>query len=166
MFSLHYLFTYSATEYLFSGVLAVVFSSVSFLNILNNFLFFKVKPRLNTVLGAFIGIGGLCIFFWHEVMQIDLQENTLKGLMLAGIGTLIFSLGSSITKRNNQKGLKVVPAMAMGMIYGALAMTLYTLYFFIVARIDFPECAFLLGSPVLPCDFRIHPYLFMLPDFD
>src|SRR5262245_5237964 len=37
MFSLHYLFLFNAMHYLVSGVSAIVFSSVSFFNILNNF---------------------------------------------------------------------------------------------------------------------------------
>jgi drug/metabolite transporter (DMT)-like permease len=126
MFSLHYLFVYSATNYLVSGVISVVFSGVSFLSILNNYLFFRTKPNFNLILGAFIGISGLCVFFWDEVIHVTLQNNTLKGLGLAGVGTLIFSLGSSISRRNHSKGLEIIPSMAMGMIYGTLAILLYS----------------------------------------
>lgn len=125
MFSLHYLFVYRATSYIVSGTIAVVFSGVSFLSILNNYVFFRAKPSINVVLGALIGISGLCIFFWHEVTNIDLQGTTIQGLSLAATGTLIFSLGSSISKRNNKCGLSTVPAMTMGMIYGTLAMAIY-----------------------------------------
>lgn len=126
MFSLHYLFVYNATNYVVSGVVAVVFSGVSFLNILNNFSFFRTKPTLNVVLGALIGITGLSIFFWDEMTHVSLRDKTLTGVTLAGIGTLIFSLGSSITKRNQKEGLENIPAMTIGMCYGALAMFLYT----------------------------------------
>lgn len=127
MFSLHSLLVYSATSYVVSGVIAVVFSSVSFLSILNNFIFFRTKPSFNVCLGALVGISGLCIFFWSEIAQAALQENALKGLGLAAIGTLIFSLGSSISRRNHTKGLEIIPSMAMGMVYGTLAMLIYTL---------------------------------------
>jgi len=40
MFSMHYLFVFNATNYLISGVIAVVFSGVSFFSILNNYIFF------------------------------------------------------------------------------------------------------------------------------
>lgn len=125
MFSLHYLFVYHATSYIVSGTIAVVFSGISFLSILNNYIFFRAKPSLNVILGALMGVSGLCIFFWHEISSVTLHDITIKGLSLAGIGTLIFSLGSSISKRNNKNGLDVIPAMAMGMIYGALAMAIY-----------------------------------------
>lgn len=127
MFSLHYLFVYNATKYIVSGVIAVVFSGVSFLSILNNFIFFRTKPSLNIILGVFMGVSGLCIFFWHEVTQVTLQNTALKGFILAGIGTLIFSLGSSISKRNHNHGLDIIPSMAIGMVYGTLAMLIYTM---------------------------------------
>lgn len=127
MFSLHYLFVYNATNYLVSGVIALVFSGVSFLSILNNFIFFDTKPSQNVIVGTLIGISGLCVFFWHEATQVTLQNSTIKGLLLAVTGTLIFSLGSSVSKRNNQVGLPIIPSMAMGMVYGTGAMLIYTL---------------------------------------
>jgi drug/metabolite transporter (DMT)-like permease len=127
MFSLHYVFVYHATNYIVSGVVAVVFAGVSFLSILNNFIFFRIKPSLNIIVGALVGASGLCVFFWHEVTSVTLQKTTLKGLLLAGIGTLIFSIGSSITKRNHNKGLALIPSMTMGMAYGTLAMLFYTI---------------------------------------
>jgi drug/metabolite transporter (DMT)-like permease len=127
MFSLHYLFVYNATNYIVSGVVAIVFSGVSFLSIVNNFIFFRTKPIFNVSFGALIGVCGLCVFFWEEITQTTLQNTTLKGLGLAAIGTLIFSLGGSISRRNHTKGLDIVPSLTMGMVYGALAMLIYTL---------------------------------------
>jgi drug/metabolite transporter (DMT)-like permease len=127
MFSVHQLFVYHATGYLVSGVIAVVFSGVSFLSIANNYIFFRTKPTFNILLGALIGISGLCVFFWDEITDVMLQQNTLKGFALAGTGTVIFSLGSSISRRNHAHGLEIIPSMTIGMMYGALAMFIYAL---------------------------------------
>lgn len=127
MFSLHYLFIYNATNYLVSGVISVVFSCVSLLSILNNYVFFRTKPSFNVILGALIGVCGLCVFFWDEITNVSLQSTTLKGLELAGIGAVIFSLGSSITRRNQSHGLDIIPSITMGMVYGTLAMFIYTI---------------------------------------
>ena len=127
MFSMHYLFVYNATNYIVSGVIAVVFSGVSFLSILNNFIFFRTKPSFNVSLGALIGMSGLCVFFSDEITQVTLRDNTLKGLGLAVIGTLIFSLGSSISRRNHGEGLSIIPSMTIGTVYGTLAMLVYTI---------------------------------------
>ncbi len=126
MFSIHYLFVFNAYLYLISGVVSVVFSGVSFLSILNNYIFFRTKPSLNVILGALIGVSGLCVFFWDEVANVALHDATLKGLSLAGIGALIFSLGGSITRRNHSKGLQAIPSLTVGMVYGTLIMLVYT----------------------------------------
>lgn len=99
MFSLHYLFVYNANNYLVSGVISVVSSCVCLLSILNNYIFFRIKPSFNVILGALVGVCGLCVFFWDEITNVNLQSTTLKGLELAGVGAVIFSLGGSITKR-------------------------------------------------------------------
>lgn len=127
MFSLQYIFVYNATKYIVSGVIAAVFSGVSFLSILNNYIFFRVKPSFNVSLGAFIGISGLCVFFRDQIIHVAQEGIFLKGLVLASIGTLIFSFGGSISKRNHNAGLKIMPSMAVGMSYGALAIFIYTL---------------------------------------
>lgn len=127
MVTLHYLFVFHATHYLVSGIIAVVFSCVSFLSIVQNFLFFRIKPTLNISLGALIGIAGLCIFFWNDLKHISTHSDFLKGLLLAGIGTVSFSLGSSISQRNSNQGLEITSSMTIGMIYGTLAILTYTL---------------------------------------
>ncbi len=127
MFSLQYIFVYNATKYIVSGVIAAVFSGVSFLSILNNYIFFGIKPKFNVSLGAFTGIAGLCVFFSDQITRASQNGSFLKGLMLASIGTLIFSFGSSISKRNHNEGLKIIPSMAVGMSYGTLAIFIYML---------------------------------------
>ena len=103
MFSLHFLFVYNAANYVVSGVISVIFSGVSFLSIFYNFIFFREKPSLNVVIGALTGISGLCVFFWHEVRGVSLGNEVVNGLILSCVGTLIFSLSSTISKRNNRK---------------------------------------------------------------
>lgn len=128
MFSLHYLFIYNATHHLISGVVAVIFSGVGFFSILHNFVFFKVKPSLLTVLGVIIGIGGLCLFFWTEVTAVSMRQETIEGLTLSGAGVLIFSLGGAIGKRNINRGVPLVPGVAMAATYGAIVILLYIIF--------------------------------------
>lgn len=127
LFSLHFIFVYGATKHVVSGVIAVVFAGISFLSILNNYIFFRIRPSFNSIVGALIGMSGLCVFFWDQVSAISQEGNFSKGLMLVGIGTLIFSLGGSISKRNHREGLKIIPSMAVGMAYGTLAIFIYSL---------------------------------------
>ncbi len=141
MFSLHHICIYHATHFIVSGVVAVVFSGVSFLSIVNNFIFYKVRPRWNLVLGACIGILGVFSFFSRDILNVTLEDEALKGLFLAIVGCLIFSLGSVVSKRNHQEGLQIVPSLAIGMVYGSIALTLYMIFnqipFYIPTTITF-----------------------------
>lgn len=128
MFSLHHLCVYSATHYVVSGVVAVVFSSVSFLSILHNFIFFNVQPRWNLVVGALIGVLGVCCFFSKEIFALSFEGPSVYGLGLAGLGSIIFSFGSMVSKRNHQRDIPIVPALTFGMMYGALVLFMYALY--------------------------------------
>jgi drug/metabolite transporter (DMT)-like permease len=125
MFSLHYIFGYYATQYIASGLISVIFSSTSFLSILYNFIFFRVKPTFQIISGALMGIGGLCLFVGHEVTQVDWHDDTLHGVLLVSMSALIFSLGGSISKRNSNHGLAVIPTITMGMVYATAAMLIY-----------------------------------------
>ena len=146
MFSLHYLFIYNATHYLMSGVISVVFSGASFLAILNNYIFFRLKPRREVVLGALIGVFGLCIFFWHEVTSVALHDRTIEGLALSGIGAVIFALGATVSKRNSNNGIAILPAMTVAMVYGVCVMIGWS--YFSGARLVFP-CSFLYWGSLL-----------------
>jgi drug/metabolite transporter (DMT)-like permease len=127
MFSLHHICVYGATLHIVSGIVAIVFSGVSFLSILNNFIFFGVRPVWNLVLGALIGVIGVFLFFMHDMMTLSFAGDALTGLGLACLGALIFSLGSVVTKRNNQQGLQIIPALTFGMIYGSIVLFFYTM---------------------------------------
>ena len=67
LFSLNYIFFYIANQYLISGLVAVCFSALIFMNILNERIFFKIKATSNTYLSSFIGLIGLFVIFSNEI---------------------------------------------------------------------------------------------------
>ena len=76
-------------------------------------------PRI--VLAATLGACGLLLLFSHDV-AVGLGPGTLKGIGLAVLGTMLFSLGNMASRRNSAAGLSPVTANAWGMSYGALAL--------------------------------------------
>ena len=70
LFSANYLVFYWATEILTSGVVALLFSTVVLMNIVNGALFLKSAVSLRVVLGALVGIGGVAAVFWSEVSSV------------------------------------------------------------------------------------------------
>lgn len=127
MCSVHHIFIYSATVHVASGVVAVIFSTVSFFNIFYNYVFYGAVPRWNVLCGVFLGILGLAIFFAPDFMDINIQNKTMQGILFAGIGSMIFSLASVITKRNQREHINTLPAVTMASIYGACIILAYSL---------------------------------------
>ncbi len=137
MFSVHFLFVYEAVYYVASGVVAVLTSSSSFLNILHNFIFFGVRPKKSTVAASCIGIAGVILFFLDECTSLTAQPQTGKGIILGAIGGLIFSFGGVIVKRTTNAHIPIIPAMVWGLVYAALALVMYL--FFTATPLSFPR---------------------------
>ena len=125
LFSINYLVFYLATDKLTSGLVAVVFSSVVIMNIFNGWLFLKKPVNRLVVLGASVGLLGIVLVFYREVLSLDQQPEALTGIGLSVLATYIASIGNIISSRNQSRGLPVLQTNAIGMAYGALLMLAY-----------------------------------------
>ncbi len=128
LFSANYLVFYWATDILTSGVVALLFSTVVLMNIVNGTLFLKspVSPRV--VLGAFVGIGGVAAVFWSEVSSVGDNEDAWYGLWLCLGATYLASNGNILSARNQRNLIPVVQTNALGMAYGSLFMFVFALF--------------------------------------
>jgi drug/metabolite transporter (DMT)-like permease len=75
LFGTNYWLVYLAEIHLPSGLVAVVFSSIIFLNIINGALFLKSKIRIYVVYGAIIGIIGIVLVFKDEILFFSLSSD-------------------------------------------------------------------------------------------
>jgi drug/metabolite transporter (DMT)-like permease len=107
LFSVNYWIIYSATAHLTSGLVAVIFSSIVFMNMVN---------------GGGIGIVGIAIVFWPEISSFSLSDKTSLGVVLAAVSTFMASLGNIISARHQKYELPVIQTNAYGMAYGAVIM--------------------------------------------
>ncbi|AKH19166.1 DMT family transporter [Sedimenticola thiotaurini] len=128
LFCLNYLIFYWATAELTSGLIAVIFSTIVLMNIVNSALFFRKPVNATMVVGACIGLLGITLVFWPEVANLQHNGGALKGLVLSLLGTFIASLGNIISARNQRQRLPVIQSNAFGMAYGALILFLYALF--------------------------------------
>jgi drug/metabolite transporter (DMT)-like permease len=122
LFSLNYLLVYLAELRLTSGLVAVIFSMLVFMNILIGALFLRTPVRLNVVVGAIIGLLGISLVFLPELSGFSLQDRGFVGLLLGLGGTLFASMGNIVAARNQREGLPVIQTNAFGMGYGAILM--------------------------------------------
>ena len=122
LFSVNYWIIYMASVHLTSGLVAVIFSSIVFMNMINGALLMGSPIRLSVVLGGVIGIAGIVTVFWPEISSFSLSDKTALGVLLTVISTFMASLGNIISARHQKYELPVIQTNAYGMAYGAVIM--------------------------------------------
>ncbi len=120
LFSVNYWLVYKAEVYLTSGIAAVTFSSLVFFNIANNAVFRHVPVNRRILAGAVVGITGICMIYIREINSFSLEDQGIKGLILALSSVMLASLGNIVSARNTQKQIPVIQANAFGMAYGTM----------------------------------------------
>ena len=125
LFSTNYLIFYWATELLTSGIVALMFSTVILMNIVNGAIFMRTAVSRRVLLGAAFGIVGIAAIFWSEVSGVDNTADTWRGLWMCLLATWFASIGNIISARNQKNGIPVIQTNAWGMGYGALVMLAY-----------------------------------------
>ena len=128
LFALNYWLFYMAELYLASGLVAVIFSTIVIMNIINGAFFIRSPIKLRVVIGAAIGLVGICLVFWPELNHFNLSDKGLRGLLLGLTATLLASWGNIISARNQKNKLPVIQANAYGMAYGAAGLYLVSLF--------------------------------------
>jgi drug/metabolite transporter (DMT)-like permease len=121
LFCLNYLMFYWSAKDLTSGLLAIIFSTMSVMNLANGAIFFRQQVDQRVALGAVFGLGGLCCVFWPEIAKADANSGTLIGLGLSLIGTYFASIGNIISVKLKGRAIPVIQSNAIGMGYGAIA---------------------------------------------
>lgn len=127
LFSINYLLFYWCTGLITSGLVAIIFSTVIVMNILNGAVFLKKPVQGVVLLGALLGLTGITLVFWHEVsatraVSDAASQNVLRGLGIGLVATFFASLGNILSARNQARGIPVLQTNAIGMAYGALIM--------------------------------------------
>lgn len=120
LFSLNFVCFYNATRFVPSGLVSVVFSLATLYNAVNARLFFgeRIAPRM--VVATVIGVGGLGVLFGPSIAAGGLSADAPYGVALAALGTLFFSLGNMVSRRNSAAGVPPLTANAYGMAYGSI----------------------------------------------
>lgn len=128
LFGINYWLIYLATQYLTSGLIAVLFSTVVFMNVFNGWLFTRQPIRPEVVLGGVLGLAGICLVFWPELAVIETSAEPLLGIGLALAATYSASIGNIVSSRNQKAGIPVLQGNGIGMLYGGVLMTLLALF--------------------------------------
>jgi drug/metabolite transporter (DMT)-like permease len=119
LFGLNYVCVYRAEGLITSGLVAVIFSLIVFLNIFGARLFFGTPLKPATLAGAAFGVVGVVLIFLPEISRASAKGHAALGFGYALVGVISASLGNLLAARNQRKGLPVVQLNTFGMMYGA-----------------------------------------------
>lgn len=122
LFCFNFYAFYTATAFVTSGLVAVVFSLATVFNSINGWIWFRRTPTKRVLSGAALGVMGVALMFLPELQRAELNEQLLYGLGLAALGTYFFSSGNMISVRHQQKGLRPPSTNAWSMVYGVMIM--------------------------------------------
>ena len=124
MFSTNFTFFYYASEHVASGLLAVVWSMTSIINILMVAVFTQSKPNYMQLLASITGLFGIMIIFVPELIESELA---FESLILCIIGTISFCAGNLVSGSLQNDNVPVMSANTFGMLYGCLVLIVYAL---------------------------------------
>jgi drug/metabolite transporter (DMT)-like permease len=127
LFGVNYWLVYIAETDLESGLVAVLYSTIVFFNIINGAIFLKSKIRLNVLLSSLIGFIGIILVFKDVLFGFTFSSAESAALLVAGISVVIASFGNITSAYNQKNKLPVIQTNAFGMLYGSLLMLLLAL---------------------------------------
>lgn len=126
-FSISYSFTYAAEGHVASAIVAVVFASLTFLNL----VLFRVKEGQRASPAAWgaavLGVAGVAVLSSGEVLGAGLDRKAALGIGLAMVATVASAFGNYFAWRGQRAGSAVLPSTAWAMAYGAGLLALYGL---------------------------------------
>ena len=137
LFNINYVIFYLSTQYLISGFVALCFSSILFMNVVNNIIFHRNLPNITTILGGSIGTLGLILIFYDEISNFTFSSTTSFGIFLGVMATYFASLGNLVSAFTSKIKLPVVPVTGYGMLYGSISLLLYLVITGVPLEFDF-----------------------------
>ena len=127
--SWNYVLIYTATEWgLTTGLIALIFSLVITMNMINNALFFREIPEKSTLIGAVLGLIGISAVFAPDIAALRGQGNT-AAVVICVFATYLASLGNMMSKILQRQGISVNSSNGWAMTYGALSLLVIVILF-------------------------------------
>ncbi len=118
LFSTNFVLFYNAAAYVASGLLCVVFSLASIVNVFLGAVVLGAPIDRRVVAAGLFGACGVGLMFYPQIAGNTINADVLAGLGLALAGTLSFCTGNMISARLQRRKLPVIAATAWAMLYG------------------------------------------------
>ncbi len=125
LFSVNFIFIYKATNYITSGLNAIIFSTSVIMIMLNGLIFLKRPLNPIMIMGGLLGLAGLGCIFWPEFEEFSFTDNTCFGVILALIGTYCFAWANQLSTYCTKLSIPLLSSTFYGMVYGVILLMIY-----------------------------------------
>ena len=126
-FAVSYYFVYAAEERVASAVVAIIFAALSFVSLGVFRLLSGQRATLAAWSGALLGVAGVVVLSWGELMGKGLGDHAATGIAFGFIAVFASAIGNWFAWRGQREGAPVMPATAWAMAYGTGILALYAL---------------------------------------
>ena len=127
LFCINYICAYFGSIYLVSGMVALIFSTLTLFTVFNGFIFFKYPIRWSILVGGVTGIIGLSIIFSNEIRATvwSIESEVVQGFFWVLLATFFASIGMLLSGELQAKKLPLIQSNAFSMLYGSLLIISY-----------------------------------------
>ncbi len=125
LFGLSYLCVYAGEQFITSGLMALIYSLIVIWTLLGSRLLFGTPISAMASAAALLGIGGLALVFWPEILALLQGRGSPLGLELGLLGSMLSAAGALAASRNERNGIPVFAGMGWAMLYGAISAALF-----------------------------------------
>jgi drug/metabolite transporter (DMT)-like permease len=119
LFCCNFLCFYYASQWVPSGLVAVVFSTAPIWNAINLRLFMQRPIRRQVLIGSLLGLCGIGLLFLPQMQGHWRDHGMLLGLGLSLLGTICFSTGNLLSTRMQALGLTPLLTNTWAMLIGS-----------------------------------------------
>ena len=119
LFCCNFLCFYYASQWVPSGLVAVVFSTAPIWNAVNLRLFMGRPIRRQVLIGSLLGLAGIGLLFLPQMQGHWNDHGMLLGLGLSLLGTICFSTGNLLSTRMQALGLTPLLTNTWAMLIGS-----------------------------------------------
>ncbi len=147
-YGLNYVGVYWAERHVASGLVAVVFATIVFMNPIAMRLVYGTPLTGRTFFAATLGVGGVALLFLPELISARHGGSAAYGIAYAFGATALACGGNLIAVRNHGAGIPIFSGNAWAMGYGALSAALAALVQEVTWTFD-PRPAYILSLAYL-----------------
>ncbi|MDX2275120.1 MAG: EamA family transporter [Hyphomonadaceae bacterium] len=126
-FAIDYAFVYWAEQRVASAVVAVVFASMAFINLIVFRIAFAQRASLVAWAAAGLGVVGVALLSWGELDGVEFGAAPFIGIALTFGGVVGAAIGNAFSWRGEQAGAPLMASTAWAMLYGAGILTVFAL---------------------------------------